>query len=57
MLQTKRTEYSSINRIAISERASLQEVDRPSPYSAISIYVTINATMTSEEGNDSASEL
>ena len=26
--------YSSINRIAIAERASLEEVDRPSPYSA-----------------------
>ena len=26
--------YSSINRIAIAERASLEEADRPSPYSA-----------------------
>ena len=51
MLQTRRTEHSPINRIAISERASLEEVDRPSPYSAISISVTINATMTSEVGN------
>ena len=32
MLQMK---YSSINRIAGVERASLEEVDRPSPYSAI----------------------
>ena len=29
--------YSSINRIAIAERASLEDVDRPSPYSAICI--------------------
>ena len=27
--------YSSINRIAMAERASLEEVDRPSPDSAI----------------------
>lgn len=32
--------YSSINRIAITERASLEEVDRPSSYSAILVFVT-----------------
>ena len=32
--------YSTRNRIAIAERASLQDVDRPSPYSAIFISVT-----------------
>ena len=32
--------YSSINRIAIAERASLEEVDRPAPYSAIFVSVT-----------------
>ena len=45
MLQTKRTEYSSINRIALSDRASLEEVDRPSPY-----LCDDNAMMTSEIG-------
>ena len=28
--------YSSINRIAIEERSSLEEVDRPSPYLLLS---------------------
>ena len=32
--------YSSINRIGITERASLEEVDRPSSYSAILVFVT-----------------
>ena len=32
--------YSSINRIPIAERASLEEVDRPSPYSTIFTSVT-----------------
>ena len=41
--------YSSINRIAIAERASVEEVDGPSPYSAIFIsFCDENATMTSE---------
>ena len=38
MLQTER--LSSINCIAIAERASREEVDRPWPYSAIFISVT-----------------
>jgi len=33
--------YSSINRIAIGERAFLEEADRPSPYPTIFISVTI----------------
>jgi len=34
----KKDEYSSINRIATAERSSLEDVDRPSQYSAIIIY-------------------
>ena len=46
MLQTKSSTRRQ-NRHAIAERASLKEVDRPSPYSAIFISVT-RTTMTLE---------
>ena len=37
---TNKETYSSINCIAIAEKASLEEIDRPSPYSAIFISIT-----------------
>ena len=36
----KEEKYTSINRIAIAQRAPLEEADRPSPYPAVFISVT-----------------
>ena len=40
VLDANKEKYLSINRIAIAERASIEEVDLPSPYPAIFISVT-----------------
>ena len=47
---SKLMKYSSINRIAGAERASLEEVDRPFPYSAILNFISYfeRLTITSE---------
>ena len=53
MLQTKE-ECSSINRNAIAERASLEEVDRPSPYIFRHIYFRHEMTTMTSETSENA---